>query len=294
MKSELYGALTRQIEYNSERNLLYIATEDVIDVHPEFEMFLNNLMNSDDTDYVDTILNELISFAVNKLCESVYAINQFINISKEKIVELETIYRNTWELMCDSGDIRLVLQKSHYPALSVWLSEIYPPVIKDVLQFEKEIGKLVCEEYSPEFQLHLFGINLRNINEPVLDIGCGKHGNLVKYLKDNKVNATGIDRVVEPCDTLLPADWLEFDFENDKWGTIISNMALSNHIIYASKYDKDLYHKYIVVFGRILKSLKPGGAFFYAPGLPFLEKGISIEGFEIVKEQKFTRIARFA
>jgi hypothetical protein len=48
-------------------------------------------------------------------------------------------------------------------------------------------------------------------------------------------------------------------------------MAFSNHFIYQHLNRLGQPEKYAAKYMQILNSLKPGGSFYYSPGLPFIE-----------------------
>jgi 2-polyprenyl-3-methyl-5-hydroxy-6-metoxy-1,4-benzoquinol methylase len=82
----------------------------------------------------------------------------------------------------------------------------------------KYIEPVVCSEYSAEMQLHVLQLNANAIMEPVLDIGCGKNGNLVSFLCEKGIFIQGIDRIAASTRNLINADWLEYDYGNEKLG----------------------------------------------------------------------------
>jgi hypothetical protein len=135
-------------------------------------------------------------------------------------------------------------------------------------------NRVVCRQYSPEFQLHILGIELGQIQTPVLDLGCGKDGVLVVYLNAHGVPAYGVDRMVTVSERLIASDWLEYSIGNGDWGTILSHMAFSNHFIFQHLYKNGKPEPYAYRYMEILRGLKPGGAFYYAPGLPFMESAL--------------------
>ncbi|MFW5701305.1 MAG: hypothetical protein ACOCWM_06405, partial [Cyclobacteriaceae bacterium] len=119
--------------------------------------------------------------------------------------------------------------------------------------------------------------------EPVLDIGCGKKGNLVSFLREKGILIQGIDRITASTRNLINADWLEYDFGNEKWGTIYSNLGFSNHFNHHNLREDGNYIKYAQKYMEILKSLKIGGKFHYAPDLPFIELYLDSNKFYIEK-----------
>jgi hypothetical protein len=130
---------------------------------------------------------------------------------------------------------------------------------------------VVCEEYERQLQMNILNINPDNIKEPLLDIGCGQSGNLVKHLRHKGIHALGFDRLTDNADGLYNADWLNIDYGIEQWGTIVSNLGFSNHFNHHHQRVDGRFAEYAGIYMQILESLKPGGSFHYAPGLPFIE-----------------------
>jgi hypothetical protein len=122
------------------------------------------------------------------------------------------------------------------------------------------------------------------MNEPVLDIGCGVKANLVKYLRQNRIEAYGIDRFVIENSYLDNSDWFEYDFNKMKWGTIISNLGFSNHFLHHHLRTDGSFIDYAKQYMKILNSLKIGGSFHYAPDLPFVEQYLDSNRFHLIKQ----------
>lgn len=269
--------LSAQIDHNRQKNLLYSSPGEIMTVDKSFLDIIDKLKEKS-----IPIDDDLINFVAAELIKSVYKVNQFINIPDIKNEELKNIYRQSWEIISESYNIEEALYKYHYPALSEWLSSLYPPLIKDYLKEQKEIRSVVCEEYSPQFQVQILQIDINKLLPPVLDIGCGRNANLVNYLRENNIEAYGIDRLIEnETDCLFNADWLTYNLRIKEWGTIISNAAFSNHMMYTAKYDKEKLKDYLLKYNEIINSLKPGGEFIYAPGLAFIEERLDMNIFEI-------------
>jgi len=283
MKDHLKKAISEQLALNHQSNLLYCDVKQAFEVDDGFLSMLKNLKQKRDLDFSETRINELIDFAVQKLIEKVYDINQFIHISNEKQQEATSIYRDTLEAMVATDDIETVLYDFHYPRLSLWLYDLYPSHFVDVLKDIPTLGKVVCEEYSPEFQCKILGLDPKQLMQPVMDIGCGKNGNLVRFLLKSRIRACGIDRIAVMNEPVISRqDWFDLDMNESEWGTIISNIALSNHIIYVSKNDPSLFQKYKKMLKRLVNSLKPGGTFIYAPGTPVIEGEIDRFEFSVI------------
>ena len=142
---------------------------------------------------------------------------------------------------------------------------------------------LPCAEYSESLQFEILRIDPDTIREPFLDIGCGEKATLVKAIRARGKEAVGMDQY-QPADDsgcVLRANWLEFSFVPDYWGTIVSHMAFSNHFIRAIKTDPELAAWYQAVYREILESLVPGGAFCYTPALPRAEAFIDRARFTV-------------
>lgn len=142
-----------------------------------------------------------------------------------------------------------------------------------------------CSQYSAETQIKLLNIDLKTIQEPILDIGCGSSKNLVHYLISQGFEVFGIDRFVDDSTISKKADWLEFDYGIERWGTIISNLGFSNHFKHHHLRTDGNYLEYARTYMSILHSLKAGGRFYYAPDLPFVEGYLDHDKFLITRNK---------
>jgi hypothetical protein len=136
--------------------------------------------------------------------------------------------------------------------------------------------------YSCSFQLKLFDLTPSTVASPCLDIGCGPRAHLVEYLRSFGVEAYGVDRYIDRrVKYLASKDWLDLDLGVDAWGTVVSHMAFSNHFIHQYSCNNAEQYRYALLYRAILNALKPGGAFHYAPSLPFVEKYLDRHRFDI-------------
>ncbi len=140
-----------------------------------------------------------------------------------------------------------------------------------------------CAEYTAGFQLEILGLGDGPIRGPFLDIGCGEKASLVREVRARGVEAVGIDQYMDAgADSVaIRANWLEFSFIPDYWGTVVSHMAFSNHFVRAARGDPELAALYHAVYREILESLRPGGTFRYAPALPRAEAFIDRSRFSL-------------
>ena len=103
------------------------------------------------------------------------------------------------------------------------------------------------------------------------------------YLKDLGLDIIGIDRFASECHYCFKTDWLEYNYGISRWGSIISNMSFSNHFVHHHHREDGNFIAYARKYMEILNSLKPGGSFFYAPSLPFIEKYLDLNTFSVRK-----------
>jgi len=233
----------------------------------------------------------LVSLFVTTTKEYIYRQNQFVSLSAKDQADLVGLYR---QFLADTVNI---LGEDNNPQE---IEQLYQVVLEDhfhcLKTFITGLGEtqganliyqqVICAEYPPSLQLEILGIDPKNLNlqEPVLDIGCGKDGTLVTHLREIGLAARGIDRLVMPLDYLIEADWLDFDFAPSSWGTIISHMAFSNHFTFHHLYRNGTPETYAAKYMAILTSLKPGGEMYYAPGLPFIEQLLPASEFTVTSK----------
>jgi hypothetical protein len=138
-------------------------------------------------------------------------------------------------------------------------------------------------EYTPDRQLNILALEPEEIVEPVLDLGCGMHGHLVRHLRNSGIEAYGIDRMVERVSYLREADWMDTIPGDGDWGTIIAHMSFSNHFIHQHLRREGRYIDYAQKYMEILEALRVGGMFVYSPGLPFIERHLSGMAYTLVR-----------
>lgn len=125
-------------------------------------------------------------------------------------------------------------------------------------------------EYSAELQLSILGLELEGLQAPVLDLGCGAHAKLIHHLRGLGVEAWGVDWA-SASEWVIGRDWLEFDYGEAKWGTVLSHQGFSLHFLHHHFRPGEAARRYGAAYMAILRGLRPGGAFAYAPALPFIE-----------------------
>jgi hypothetical protein len=139
----------------------------------------------------------------------------------------------------------------------------------------------VSAEYSPELQLTILGLGLEGLAEPVLDLGCGERAELVRYLRARGKAAVGIDRYLSVEDGVRELDWFSLPLVPDSWGTVIAHQSFSLHFLHHHLGSGPEPERYARRYREILGAVRRGGAFVYAPGLPFLEPLLSDREFRV-------------
>lgn len=286
--------LLRQLSVNALKNLLYKNPSDLMEQDEEFIRFLEKSTRG----FSKLPDEKELSEVVNGMLQTLYEVNQYVHVDEQSRTELASIYISTWRAVQTGMDIRTTLNEVHYPRLKDWLAGLYPPEFLEPLGESRKIGHVVCEEYSPQLQLEIFRLDLAGIHEPVLDVGCGKEARLVRHLRNLGIDTYGFDRMAAGNDEFVcRSDWFEYPYHEKRWGTILSNMAFSNHLNYAFQNHMPDFERYLGLFLQILTAIQPGGCILYAPSLPFIERRLdkhlySIEGWEIGNRVSVCKISK--
>ena len=138
-------------------------------------------------------------------------------------------------------------------------------------------------EYSPEFVLSILDVEKSELNGKILDIGCGKNGALVKYLRNQNLEAYGIDMECEDSETLEQEDLLVKEYPSDMYNVIISNLTFTKHFNEANLEEQNDQEciEYAQAYMKILNSLKVGGKWHYVPAVTFIEELLPEDKFEV-------------
>ncbi|EIJ78055.1 methyltransferase type 11 [Bacillus methanolicus PB1] len=228
---------------------------------------------------VDGTFKQLLKYVTDKIVKLFMEVNQYLDFRSDDYHKLEKIYGDLFERVCKIGNQKKISESeidhlfcSHYKNLQSFLLDSNGAEIFKKYRTNPNLFEVKCEEYTPEFQIKLLNINLETIKEPILDLGCGQQALLVHFLRENGFEAFGVDRNVDAMNYLYKMNWLESTFISNTWGTIISHMAFSNHFMHHHLRTDGDFEIYARRYMEILKSLKLGGSFIYAPSLPFIEQ----------------------
>ncbi len=282
------------MEINKSNNLLYRLAPELFRIDHSFKKELLTRIERK-----ENVSENVIHDTVNSLLKKIYKINQYINIDNDGAMQLQNLYRKTYNSLT-SNNFDLVM-KIHYERLSDIISCYYPEEIVKVLRNKKEIGSVKNEEYTFRIQQSLYEIEIEEIQEPVIDVGCGMSAAFVNHLLKENIDIVGIDRIIgNENERIIQADWLTYDFKSQKWGMVYSNMAFTNHLHYhMHNGDCAKLNQYIEKYLEILESLKLFGELIYAPSVLALEENINTENFEVTRKRKIgdisiTKIKRIA
>jgi len=273
MKNSIYEAIQAQLAVNKDTNLLYSNLKAVAKVD---QQFIKSIEHATQQSLDEDEIEQQAEFAARECLRTIFQLNQYLHIPSTKRVELKQLYIDSWQQIADNRDIEKTLTTFHYPRLQAWLTSLYPPQFLPAFQATRVIKPVLNEQYSPAFQLDLLGIDLAQLKQPILDIGCGSQGRLVRYLRKKGFLAIGIDRMIDyDSDFLFEIDWFDYDFKRESWGSIVSNIAFSNHYRYIRRYESETSPLYACLYANILVALEVNGVFYYAPPAPDLEKDLS-------------------
>jgi hypothetical protein len=194
---------------------------------------------------------------------------QFLSIDRPTMMRLEAIYDHA------IGALRALLSSSDAGASKVAVEQLLDLERRELERFVAEIPgarqRTTCGEYSAELQLEVLGLSLDDLAQPLLDVGCGEQALLVHFLAEQGLEAFGLDRHARGA-RVIRADWLEFEFGANRFGTIVSHQAFSLHFLRHHLEPGDFARRYAIAYRTILGSLRKNGRFVYAPGLPFVER----------------------
>lgn len=225
----------------------------------------------------------LIEYVTNKAVREFCNANQYYNFTQNDRILLRVIYSELVTTLRDGSVSIDSTAEEHYRKLTNWLKTSNPFAERIYASEKKTVQPVVCAEYSPEFQLNILHVNLPEIKEPLLDIGCGENGNLVLYLRALGMEAFGFDRFAGNNRYLMKCDWFDFTFEKGYWGTIVSNLGFTNHFFHHHLREDGKFIQYSKKYMEILTSLQPGASFYYAPGVPFIERFLMPSQFKVEK-----------
>jgi hypothetical protein len=271
--------IEKQFKFNQGKNLFYSGIVNSLSFSAE-TLNLTKRIDSIDSDSERLLIDYLTNRAIEEFC----TINQYYTFDKEARLILRNIYAELYSNVKKHRSSVDSIAENHYDNLIKWLQDTNSFAEKIYNSKGEIIESVACSEYSAELQFEILQIELKQIIEPVLDIGCGRQGNLVLSVRRTGIDAYGFDRFACENPFLSNSDWFEYKFEKDKWGTITSNLGFSNHFQHHHIRNDGNFIDYARRYMDILSSLKVGGSFHYAPDLPFIEQYLDKEKYQLTKK----------
>lgn len=271
--------IDKQFELNQGKNLFYREIIHSLRFSPEIMAEIERI------DLIDADAeNVLIDYLTNRALEEFCKVNQYYTFDNQALQELRNLYADLFVHIKFHKSSMDAIAETHYAHLIKWLQESNTFAEKFYSAKGEIAESVACSEYSPDLQIKILQLDLTQITEPVLDIGCGKLGNLVMYLRQNGIEAYGFDRFTNNNTFLGNADWLGYPFEKEKWGTITSNLGFSNHFRFHHFRNDGNFTDYAKKYMDILGALKIGGCFHYAPDLPFIEEYLDGNKYQLTSQ----------
>ncbi len=270
--------IDRQFEFNQGKNLFYSGIHNSLKFSPETLEAIKKI-DLIDPDSENLLIDYLTNRAIHELCK----INQYYTFDKKAQLELRNLYVELFTTIKSRKSSIDSIAREHYDNLIKYLQESNSFAEKIYKSKAEIIEPVPCSEYSPDLQIEILQIDIDHIVEPVLDIGCGKQGELVLYLRQRGIDAFGFDRFAYNNPFLSNSDWFEYHFEKGKWGTITSNLGFSNHFQHHHFRNDGNFIDYAKKYMDILSSMKIGGNFHYAPDLPFVEQYLDKDKYQLRK-----------
>jgi len=130
----LETSLKRQLDANKARNLLFEDVKQIMHIDPGFLAALEELLNSNASTLPGSIYAEIVTSTAKEVLKRLQSIHPYLILSSGQTEDLEEIYRQTWQMMIKTGNIKTTLKEFHYPALSKWLAALYPEKFRTVLK----------------------------------------------------------------------------------------------------------------------------------------------------------------
>jgi hypothetical protein len=217
-------------------------------------------------------------FLADRVLRYLLGRNQFLPLGGARVAALEALHARALAAATDT-----LREADSEPALAAGLTAVATAYRDELAAFVAELRRadrggadpalreVSSAEYTPALQLRILGLDPDALPEPILDLGCGA-GALVRALRARGKEARGVDRLAEPGDGLSRGDWLELPLPPSTFGAVISHLAFSLHFVHHHLQPGDEPLRYARRYMEILRALRPGGLFAYAPGLPFVEE----------------------
>ena len=212
-----------------------------------------------------------------------HKLNQFVVPSESEITELQSLL-NRW-LGCMKDTMRAAHNPTECAAMMAPANEALHQGFNAVMvpHLDTSQREVLSEQYSAETQLTVLHLHPELIAQPLLDIGCGRDASFVLWLRQRGINAIGVDSFAASVPGCMQADWLQFPYLPEQFGTVTAHLSFSLHFLHQHLRPQGEARAYAVTYMSILRSLRCQGRFAYAPGLPFIERILPADQYKVEK-----------
>ena len=266
--AELVDVADQQFQQSLFKNL-FCTVESQIHFNVNTRKALQLLNEQKSDKFTNEDVDVLLQNIINRFILTFYRTDPYINFNDEDKLIIPQLYLL---MLRDVSKFQIEeVEKRHYERICWFIRKTNPGIYQINCNPDRYAKHFTSAEYSSAFQMELLGIDRQHLKEPILDIGCGEHGYLVNYLREQGLEAFGIDRLQIDKGYFFNGNWLEFEYGNHRWGTIISNLSFSSHFLHHFSQKDGLDISYAKVYMEILKSLVTGGTWIYAPSITYIE-----------------------
>lgn len=284
MYEKLKRVISESINSNYRKNIFRKNESELPLGSITYDFIRKNITELKKTEDLSNMVNNLSEYTQKEILDLIIKTNQYVlitdNLEKQILKITKKLYSHLFKN--EKNDKIKMIFNEYQNSIIQLLEEIDELKIMDT--GKEEIDIIPCSEYNAEHQLSILNIDINNLKQPILDIGCGESGYLVQYLRENNLEAYGIDRKIDEKKYYLQAlSWFDKNFEKDKWGTIISHLSFTNHFKREHLKKGEGHILYAKKYIEILDSLKLGGSFYYTPDLEFIEQFIDDNKYSIEK-----------
>jgi len=201
--------------------------------------------------------------------------NQFLPLSGDRLAALAALHARALSAAADA-----LAATAGATALGAALRPVATRYRQELSAFTAALAapggpalrEVVSAEYTAALQLRILGLDAGSLPEPILDLGCGQEARLVAALRAMGKDARGVDRLAAPAPGVVSGDWLDVPLPPSTFGTVLSHLGFSLHFLHHHLRTGDEARRYAHRYMAILRAVRTGGLFAYAPGLPFVEQ----------------------
>ncbi|WP_101772489.1 methyltransferase domain-containing protein [Peptostreptococcus faecalis] len=284
---ELINIIDYQLYKNMDMNIFYSKSKfDLFDTYTinRVSVIRNEIKNLNETTKINICNYYLKSFLMR-----FYSVNQYIYFSKNSKKIIKFIAYKLLDLLSNLSLTLEKIEENHFNSIKMMIKNTNPIIYNINRDKGIYVQKFACSEYSSSFIKEVLNLNYIKINEPVLDIGCGSEGNLVNDFNKKGIEIYGFD-INAKNKEISNKDWFDFKYGVNKWGTIISNLSFCSHFLHHHLNNSNLIEIYAITYMKIINSLKLGGAFIYAPSLPFIEDLLPKDKYFTSKHEVYNKV----